>query len=481
MTASTNAVAPRSAAGPSLAKLVSHIPAERRWRRQADALIVMGRQLELMAQELGRTADVSLGTLRFSLFRMHQGRISQLAPHCHNITVYGEADIAPPEIAGVTFVPVAHGSPMSQEWFLVIDSLDFWGAMIAHASIDRADGTARRYIFDGVLTADERVVSRASLLLSLARGQAAAGSAERDILANQARWARVAYALASHSEAERLDLIGCLSDLPVMQSLLATPTHSLKQIAPEAIDVLRRHGNSLGEILYRIEGDMLAPMAWRCAQRPPDQPVSSGIVGRALLQSQLVLTPLQPNDPEHDLLSEANSVAAIPLLVRGLPWGVLLVGQEEYDPEKSPTTTAAVGVATLLEQMIDADPTASAPTPPARPASPTPHPAPPAHPASPGFAAPAMANSYPAPGFPMPFPALTAAAPAHPLTSAAPVASPAPASPSHGSSFGLPAWMRTTARPQLAGGGRRRPPTRPRPCPQTTSTARAAGRCSRSA
>ncbi|NTW97324.1 MAG: hypothetical protein HGB28_02105, partial [Oscillochloris sp.] len=284
MTASTNAVTPRSAAGPSLAKLVSHIPTERRWRRQADALIVIGRQLELMAQEQGRSAHVSLGTLRFSLFRMHQGRISQLAPLCQSVTIYGEADVAPPEIPGVRFVPVAPGAPMSQEWFLVIDSPGFWGAMIAQASAERADGAARRYLFDGVLTADERVVSRASLLLSLASGQGIAASAGRDTLANQARWGHVTYALATHAEAQRLDLLGCLSDLPELHSLLAMPSQNLDLIAPEAIDVLRRHCGSLGEVLYRAEGDTLAPIAWSCPQRPPEQPISSGIIGQALLQ-----------------------------------------------------------------------------------------------------------------------------------------------------------------------------------------------------
>ncbi|MBX0329210.1 cobalamin-dependent protein [Oscillochloris sp. ZM17-4] len=465
MTAPTNAVAPRNAAGPSLAKLVSHIPADRRWRRQADALIVIGHQLELMAQEQGRTAHVSLGTLRFSLFRMHQGRISQMVPFCHSITVYGEADVAPPDIPGVTFVAVPHGAPMSQEWFLVIDSPGFWGAMIAQASADRADGATRRYLFEGVLTADERVVSRAGLLLSLAGGRATIDSSSRDATANRARWAQVAYALATHSDSRRLDLLGCIHDLPEMQSLLAMSPQSLNQIAPEAIDVLRRYCGSIGEILYRVEGNMLEPMAWSCPQRPPAQPVSSGVAGQALLQNQLALTPLQPGDPEHSLLSEANSVAAIPLIVCGLPWGVLLVGQEEYDPEASPTTISAVGVATLLEQIIDADPAAraQAPAPESHSASPSfdmPA-APPAPPASPSFGMPAAPAAPPAsPSFGMPpAPPASPSFPTHgfppsgpsqpPPTAPAPYASPTPPT-GQTSSFGLPAWMRTTAQPQPA-------------------------------
>jgi len=426
MTAPTIAAASRSAAGPSLAKLVSHVPADRRWRRQADALIVIGRQLELMAQEQGHTAHVAVGTLRFSLFRMHQGRISQLVPFCQSVTVYGEADIEPPEIPGITFVSVAHGTPMSQEWFLVIDSPTFWGAMIAQTITERGDGSGRRYLFEGVLTSDERVVSRARLLLSLASGHPNAESFERDALANRVHWGQVAYALATHSEAQRLDILGCLGEMPELQSLLSLPNHTLDQVAPEAIDILRRYCGSVGEILYRSDSDVLIPIAWSCPQRPDEQPAISGVIGQAFIQGQLVLAPLLPADPERALLREANSVAAIPLTIRGLPWGVLLVGQDEFDPEESLTTTTAVGVVALLEQMIAVDSSAALflPPPPEVPASDgfdteAPYIAPPSAPA-PSFAPP----SAPAPNFvPPSAPAPSFAPPSAPAPSFAPPSS----------------------------------------------------------
>ena len=459
MTAPTTAAASRSAAGPSLAKLVSHVPADRRWRRQADALIVIGRQLELMAQELSHTAHVAVGTLRFSLFRMHQARIIQMLPFCHSVTVYGEADIEPPHIPGITFVPVAHGTLMSQEWFLVIDSPAFWGALIAQTITERGDGSGRRYLFEGVLTSDERVVSRARLLLSLASGQPNAESFERDVLANRAHWGHVAYALATHSEAQRLDILGCLSEMPEMQSLLSLPSHALNQIAPEAIELLRRYCGSVGEILYRSDGDMLVPIAWSCPQRPAEQPTGSGVIGQAFIQGQLVLAPLLPTDPERALLSEANSVAAIPLTIRGLPWGVLLVGQEEFDPEESPTTMTAVGVVTLLEHLIAVDTTAALFLPPPQiPASDGSVPPPVAPPSQP---APSFALSQPAPSFAPPLLGSNFAPPSQPAPSFAPPPSsqpphampghppvqPGPSSnPTPTSSFGVPAWMRTSVR-----------------------------------
>lgn len=410
--------------GPSLAKLVSHVPEARRWRRQADALIVIGRQLELMAQEQGVRAHVALGTLRFSLFHMHQGRIAQLVPFCQSVTVYGEADAEPPALPNVTFVPVPAGAPLSQEWFLVIDSPVFWGTLVAQAIAERANGAVRRYQFEGVLSPDERVVSRASLLLSLARGQATPEVSGRDAVANQARWARLAYALASHPEAARLSLAGCLGELPELQSLLVSPALSPDEIVPLTIDSLRRHCGAVGELLYRHEAGQLVPVAWSAPGQPPARPAHDGLAGQAFKQGQLVLEPLLPSDPEHGLLGPAESAAAIPVSVGGSPWGVLLVGQQEPDAHDSPTAARAVGLATLLEQLLEA----AAPPPPSQP---------PAMPA-PSFAPPAPAPSFaPQPSTQPAQPSFAAQAPVPAAPNFAPPA-PAPAAPS----FGLPPWLR---------------------------------------
>lgn len=338
--------------GPSLIKLVSHFPEARRWRRQADALIVISRQFELMAQEYGSDTHVSLGTLRFSLFHLHQGRIAQLASVCQSVTVYGEADVEPPVIPNVAFVAVPSGAPLSQEWFFIVDSPVFWVAMVTQAIAERANGAMRRYQFEGVLTADERVVSRANLLLSLARKQAVPEVTSRDAIANGARWARIAYALATHPEAQRLGLIDCLADAPELQALLKVPAHT--PIGPLALDALRRYCGSVGEVLYRNTGGLLVPVAWSADREPPPARMANeGFVGQAFTQRHLRFHALTPADPEHRLLGNAGSAMAVPISAGGEPWGVVLIGLPEPDPRQAPGIARAVGLATLLEQLIE--------------------------------------------------------------------------------------------------------------------------------
>lgn len=415
--ATASPLAPR-AAGPSLFKLVSHIPEAQRWRRPVEAMILLGQQLEHMAQEQGRTVSIALGTLRFSLFRLHQARIAQIAPLCQSVTVYGEADVEPPSLPNVQFVPVAKGASLSQEWFLIADSPDFWGAMIAHLVIERTGNSERRVLFDGVLTADERVVSRASLLLSLSRGVAVPAIGERHSVANHATWARVAYGLATHPDRQRHDLLGCLGELPEFHTLLAETDHSLDRLLPRALEVLRRHYGSSGEIVYHYDGSQLLPVAWS-GQRPSAQPAYQGIAGQALNQHRLAMMTLDPSQPEQILFPEAQSAVAAPLLVAGVPWGVLVVGQAEPDPESSPTLAGLVGVTSLLEQMMKDQAPAAYPTP----------------------AVPPVQHA-PAPAAPSASPALWAsAAPAAPLpvTPQMPVADAGAAA----TSFGLPSWMRS--------------------------------------
>jgi methanogenic corrinoid protein MtbC1 len=496
------ATAPASgarASGPSLYKLVANLPEERRLRQPADALVIIGRQLELVMQDQGLAADVAIGTLRFSLFRLHQGRIAQLAPHCRSVTVYGEADVEPPAMPGVEFVAVPPGSPLSQEWFVVIDSPFFWGGLITQAVPERASGTMRRYLFDGALTADERVVSRANLLLSLASRRPAPDIGVRYPLANRAHWALVAYHLAAHGEAERLRLAQSLGELPELLEVALLRERPLEELMPAAMGALQRHVGTVGQALYRCEGDTLTPLVWSGAARPPAVARHSGMVGRALAENAPVLAPLTAADPEHALLPGAQSAVAVPLLVNDQPWGVILAGQPEPDPNESPTAAGVIGVAALLEQILAArGPALGAPAyengAPAAPTAPAYGNGAPAGPmfgdsAPPAPAAPAFGNGAPAAygsgptaafgnGGPVPTPALSSAPPAPaapapygngaapaqpvappPAAPAYPVPAapaPAPAGGPSGGAFGLPSWMRGSAPPP---GSRSLPPT----------------------
>ncbi|NJO04479.1 MAG: GAF domain-containing protein [Chloroflexaceae bacterium] len=419
---------------PSLVKLINTVPEAHRLNHPIDALVIIGRQLERIIEEDNLPAAVSMGTLRFSLFRIHQERIARMAKVCQSVRVYGEADIAPPNIPGIEFIALPEGSPLAREWFFSFDSPGFWGALITQLIPNRDQGSVRRYLFEGALSADERIVTRIHLLLSLLAQRPAPHVAERDVFANSVRWARFAFELAAHSEAERLNLMAALGEVPILREVLALyhadePQQSFERMMPQALHELGRL-DVRGAVLYKVTNNTLHPHIWHNTDGQP-LPVTpgQGISGQAFQQRTPVLSLLSTDDPEYSLLHEAHSVVAVPILVNDAVWGVLSVGQLERDPYSSPAAAGVISVAALLEQVAAATPTPSnwmlpeTASPPAsfgtsRLVDPTPPP-PPVMPKA----------ASPAPPVPTP------AVPPQPSTSSA-------------SAFGLPAWMQgATAAP----------------------------------
>jgi methanogenic corrinoid protein MtbC1 len=348
--------------GPSLYKLVNALPQENRVVLPADALIIIGRQLEAAVLDNGLPADVAIGVMRFSLFRLHQGRIMQLAAYCRSITVFGEADVEPPTIPGITFVALEPGTPLCYEWFLIVDSSEFWGALLTQAVPERRDGNLRRYLFEGALTSDERVVSRTSLILSLVLRRNLPPVTNRDPMTNRAYWALIVSTLAGHSENERLKLTSSLGEFPELAALYNRRGAPLNQLLDASLEAMYQY--SLGSMIYRYEGDRLHPQSWRGVQPPPTLQLQS-VAGQAVLQRTRIVTPLMPHQPEHVLLPRARAVIALPLMVDGQPWGVLVSGQPSHDPQNAPGVVSVIGVGTVLQQLLndhftsDVDPLAS--------------------------------------------------------------------------------------------------------------------------
>ncbi len=463
MVSQTNAMTAARSPLPSLFKLISGVPAERLFRQPADALVIIGRQLELIVQDDRIPADLALGTLRFSLFQLHQGRIAQLASVCRSVTVYGEADVAPPQLDGVEFVALPAGSPLTQEWFLIVDSPDFWGGLFTRIVPERSEGRVRRYQFEGALTADERTISRATLLLNLVRQQTAATPyAERDRMGQAARWGRVAYALYTHSEAERLSLAASLHELPdlleVLHACSGTRAETFEQqVLPVALHVLDRQQPD-GSAIYRLEREQLVPVVWHSPQQPAPLSATQGLAAQALQQRAVVSQPLMAGSPEYDLLNHAQVGTAVPLIGQRNVWGVLLVGHHDPAVHPSDVPAQAISVGSLLSEALAALALGETPPPVFQPTY-----QPPAAPAAPVLS-PSAFSPPPRVGAPPPAPPMPLTPPAVPgapanngsfiprLNPPAAVSAGAPPAPAGDSSvFGLPAWMRS-------GGGMLPPP-----------------------
>jgi len=56
---------------------------------------------------------------RFSLYRRQIGRYRRLAPRCRHVYILGMPDEQPPEVANVTYIPIAATWPLMHEWVVI--------------------------------------------------------------------------------------------------------------------------------------------------------------------------------------------------------------------------------------------------------------------------------------------------------------------------------------------------------------------------
>jgi methanogenic corrinoid protein MtbC1 len=320
-----------------------------------DELIIIGRQLETVVLHHQLQVTVAIGIMRFSLLRLHQGQIMQLAPHCRSITVYGEADVEPPALPGVEFVALEQGAALCHEWFLVIDSPTFWGALLAQAVEDKRGGNLRRYVFNGALTSNERVIGRVAMLLSLVRRRAAEIVQQRDQFANRGYWAGIAAALAAHSQAERLALRSRLNELPELMNLLHNNDRAPKQLLSLALDTLEQQATTRGVVLYHHSKQQLRPLIWKQTPQPAALELQRSVAGQALHEQAVRYLPLLPNSAEARCFPDARAILAVPLLIQRQAWGVVLVGQQSYNPDDLSGALPAVGIVLLLGQLLAAN------------------------------------------------------------------------------------------------------------------------------
>ncbi|MCG8346441.1 MAG: hypothetical protein MI924_01490, partial [Chloroflexales bacterium] len=337
--------------GPSLFAAAQEISDQKRSRLPIDALLIIGRQLKRVVQEHRLNANLMIGTMRFSLFRLYEGHIAQFASFCQSVTVYGEADVEPPAIPGVEFVALKPGTLLCREWFLVIDSPSFWGSLITRAVADQQATNTRRYLFEVILNCDESVVNAVNQLLSMIQPRPEPNPITRDQLANRTHWARVAYALATHSEANRLALTVSLSTFPEFLAVLSGRTMAFERLLSQVTEALYRYCGTSGEIVCRYEDQQLYPLTWSRSHQPAPG-IWTDHIERALQQGAPVLAPLALEDPEQALFPEASAIVVAPLLVNGRTWGVLVLGQHDIDPSTASGAVRAIGVAALLEKLL---------------------------------------------------------------------------------------------------------------------------------
>ncbi|NJM06050.1 hypothetical protein HC891_07395 [Candidatus Gracilibacteria bacterium] len=178
---------------------------------------VISHEIEDIVIENALPLDVYAGFQRFSNFARQTKRYQRLAAVCRRVFVWGVPDVVPPNIPGIEFIPVSTEDELAREWFLVVDSPQFFTALLTREETYGQDLPKGQRRFRGVWTYDQQLVGRAYLLISQVLGHQFRPTLDRDYEAQSKYLVQISNRLVQRQD--RIDKI--LAHSTMMQQGLA--------------------------------------------------------------------------------------------------------------------------------------------------------------------------------------------------------------------------------------------------------------------
>lgn len=174
--------------------------------RTVAMMSAISHQIERQVLKYNMPIDFYAGFQRFSAFPGQIQRYERLGAVCHRVYIFGVADVVPPTIAGVEFIALAPDTPLTQEWFLLADTPEFW-TLLSTREFKGADAVTGERHFDGIWTFNAPVVESASQLLAHALGHTYSPHHERYASLQNQNVTEVTERIVEYMEKNRLSTV----------------------------------------------------------------------------------------------------------------------------------------------------------------------------------------------------------------------------------------------------------------------------------
>lgn len=323
---------------------------------------VLSHQIEDQIIQHQLPVDLYAGFQRFSYFPEQMQRYSQLGALCRRVYVFGVADYQPPGIPGVEFIEIAPTSPLAQEWFLLVNTSDFWVTLVAKELLNREMfGNSRR--FDGLFSYDEAVVDRISLLVSQILEIDYQPITYRNYSQQSAHISEINNRMLSVLEQSERISQRRWARLHTMQKITDLTSRNALSLLQSAAQIMHDVFGATGvAIALKAGGDQytVPVTAGDASGRGCRLSLDEGISGRTIQQGRLI----QLLDPSRKfegdlLLPTAQILMSAPIANRQI-YGALTVGHSQADPwteeDAQMLMTIAKILATQIEQCLQVSP-----------------------------------------------------------------------------------------------------------------------------
>ncbi len=279
--------------------------------------------------------DFYAGFQRFSYFERQVKRYRRLAAVCRRVYIWGVADINPPAIPGVEFIPVSPDSDIAREWFLVVDTPNFFTALLTQEATYGQDLPKGQRRFQGVWTYDESLVARSYLLISQMLGQQFRPTLQRDYQCQNGYLVQISNRLV-----QRQDLI----DKALTRSILLEDGLNHSETPVLMLDVQQ---------VVLVASKSLATLLNLSPESLVGQPLVScagGLFADVDLDNSGATSKASLTGPNNLLLhAEASAVLG---KLGPIGWLITLQGPEHAAQSPSPVAMSVLPIAPMLQKYL---------------------------------------------------------------------------------------------------------------------------------
>ena len=345
----------------SLYDMISNEYAELATVNTVDMMNAISHQIEDAVIQHEMPVDFFAGFERFSNFPHQMRRYQRLGRVARRVYIFGVPDVSPPPIAGIEYKPLSATNALSREWFVVVNTPDFWTALLTQ-ELDGRDSQGRRR-FRGLWTYNEEVVERAYLLLCQSLNMPYRPVKQRnyqkqsEVLAGISRQLIAGMDQATSSAQRRWKQLATLHQVMQLVQQENDPSKLLEGVVQTLHTTFGAHSVVMAR--WRADGN-ISVEAQAGAVGQPFNTVEGTPVYRAVRENRAILIPdLQASDDREPMLPMARSLLVVPLMNQKEALGILAVGSQraqDWD-EDDVRTVSAVGavLSYTLSQLSGGD------------------------------------------------------------------------------------------------------------------------------
>lgn len=328
-----------------------------RFTRSVEMMNVISQQIEDQILQHQLAVDFYAGFQRFSNFPEQMRRYSRLGSVCRRVYVFGIPDCQPPSIQGVEFIELSPTSALAQEWFLFVDTPEFWATLVAQEVENSAAAGGRNY--DGLWSYDEAVIDRIGLLMSQVMESMYRPVQERRYSQQYMHIAEINSRMLSLIEQTDRVSQRRWQQLRTLHTIAEMSSSSPSKLLQSAAVILQSMFGAAGvAISFKLDNEYYTVpiLVGEANGKGRKISLAKGVSGYAICQSRLVQIRDTNQRAEMDvIMPTAKSLIAAPITCRKIA-GAISVGAPEsnqWDDEDAKTLLAiAKIIAVQFEQIL---------------------------------------------------------------------------------------------------------------------------------